>query len=296
MKRGLLALAAFLLLANLTIVVVRTQKEMPAPVATDPLTAFEAAMKRHDYAAAYRLTDLGVTTVVGGSSAISLQFFAAFARAHPLRDLTESGGAVHVPTTNVTISAPTGPLPSLSIDGVGVPLRPSRVKATVAAAFTYRYAVVVISGPHVLGVGPGPVTAGRMLSVAFSRSTAAFGVPLVASSAGYQRMVTALDAITRGCPDNLCLVAPCGGRGGEYVLDAWGIGTPPIVARALVGDRIVGPMPPNGWSIAVTFADQGQPPGLSGHEQTVQVRARYVFGFVGSSRGTLLDRCWVSHQ
>jgi hypothetical protein len=55
-------------------------------------------------------------------------------------------------------------------------------------------------------------------------------------------------------------------------------------------------MPPNGWSIAITFVDLGQPPGLGGKEQTRRVRARYVFGFDGGGRARLLDRCWVSHD
>jgi hypothetical protein len=204
-------------------------------------------------------------------------------------------GAVHVPTTNVMITTRTGPLPSLAVDGVAVRLQASRVKTrAVAAVFTYRYAVVMISGEHALNVSAGPVTAARSWAAGVQGATASVVISLGASSSGYERVVAALDAITRGCPDDLCLVAPCSGRGGEYVLDAWGIGTPPILARALVGDRVIAPMPPNGWSIAVTFADQGQPPGLSGHERTVQMRARYIFGFSSSGHAQLLDKCWVS--
>ena len=296
MKRGLLALAVALLLANLVVVVVRAQKESPH-VTVSPLAAFEAAIKRHDYKAAYELTDLGGIHVVGGSSAVTLAHFTAFERAHPLRNLTETQGTVQVPTTDVRISAPTGPLPSLAVDGVAVPLRTARVRSkTPAAAWVYNYVVVMISGSHTLAVGPGPVTAARTVPATLRGTSASTVVSLVASSAGRQRVIAALDAITRGCPDDQCLVAPCSGRGGEYVLDAWGIGTPPIVARELVGGRVIAPMPPDGWSIAVTFMDQGQPPGLSGHEQTVQIRARYVFGFIGAGRGTLLDRCWVSHR
>lgn len=296
MKRGLLALAAALLLANLGVVVARQQKQTPEPT-SDPLALFESAMRRHDYKVAYPLTDLGSVTVSGGSSAISRPFFAAFARAHPLGDLKVNDGLVHIPTTNVTISTSTGPLPNLSVDGVAVALRASRVNAgSPAAAYTYRYAVAMISGPHTLAVGAGFVTAARSLAVTFQGATASSAVSLSVSSRGDQRVVAALDAITRGCPGNLCLVAPCSGRGGEFVLDAWGIGTPPIVGRVLAGDRVIAPMPPDGWSIVVTFRDQGQPPGLGGHEKTEQIVARYVFGFDESGRGTLLDRCWVSHQ
>ena len=295
MKRGLLALAVALMLANLVVVVVRAQKETPHPTAS-PLAVFDAAIKRHDYKAAYALTDLGGIQIVGASSAVTLAHFTAFERAHPLTNLTVTDGNVHVSTTDVTITAPTGPLPSLSVDGVASPIRTGHIRSQGPAAWTYNYALVVISGPHVLTVGPGPVTAARSLPATFRGAKAPIVVPLVASSEGRQRVIAALDAITRGCPGDQCLVAPCSGRGGEYVLDAWGIGTPPIVARELVGGRVIAPMPPDGWSIAVTFMDQGQPPGLSGHEQTVQIRARYVFGFVGAGRGTLLDRCWVSHR
>ena len=283
-----------MLVANLVVVVVRAQKETPQP-SVDPLAAFDTAVTRHDYKAAYALTDLGGIQVVGGSSAITLAHFAAFERAHVLRNPTEIGGTVHIPTTDVTLTAPTGPLPTLAVDGVATPLRQQRIKASrAAAAWTYHYAVVVISGAHMLTIGPGPVTAVRTVPAEFRGTKASIAVPLAASSDGRQRVIGALDAITRGCPDDLCLVASCSGRAGEYVLDAWGIGTPPIVARDLVGDRVVGPMPPNGWSIAVTFMDQGQPPGLSGHEHTAQIRSRYTFGFVGRGRAQLLDKCWVS--
>jgi hypothetical protein len=293
-KRGLLALAVTLMLVDLLVVAVRAQKETPHPT-TSPMAAFDAAVRRHDYKAAYALTDLGGIQIVGASSAITLAHFAAFERAHPLHNLTLNDGTVHVPTTDVTISAHTGPLPSLTVDGVAVPVHAARVRSRApAAAWTYNYVVVAISGPHTLAVGAGPVTAARSLPAGFRGTKASFVVSLVASAQGNQRVVGALDAITRGCPGDLCLVAPCSGRGTEYALDAWGIGTPPIVARVLVGDRLIAPMPPDGWSIAVTFMDQGQPPGLNGHEQTAQIRARYVFGFVGNGRATLLDRCWVS--
>jgi hypothetical protein len=107
-------------------------------------------------------------------------------------------------------------------------------------------------------------------------------------------VTAALDAVVGTCPGQSCVVAPCTGRGTEYVVDAWGIGTPPIVGRVLVGDRIVAPMPPDGWSIAITFLDQGQPPGLSGKEQTRNLRVRFIFGFVAGGRAQLLDKCWVS--
>ncbi|HEV2685388.1 MAG TPA: hypothetical protein VGW79_01990, partial [Actinomycetota bacterium] len=271
MKRGLLALAVTLTVANLVVVVVRAQKNTLRP-AQNPLAAFDAATKRHDYKAAYALTDLGDIQVVGGSSAITLAYFTAFQRAHPLRDLTVQQGIVHVPTTDLMLTAPTGPLPSLAVDGVPVPLREQRLKTgrTTAAAWIYHYALVVISGPHTLAVGKGPVTAPRSLTGMVRGTTASIVVSLAASSSGDRRSTAALDAITGTCPDDSCLVAPCSGRGGEYVLDAWGIGTPPIVARALVGDQVIAPMPPDGWSIAVTFMDQGQPPGLSGHEKTAQ--------------------------
>ena len=294
MKRGLLGLAIALMLANLVVVVVRAQKETPQPTLS-PLAAFEAAVKRNDFKAAYALTDLGGVQVVGGSSAITLAHFTAFERVRPLRDLKVNEGTVQVPTTDVMITAPTGPLPSLTVDGVATPLRQQRLKVgRTAIAWTYHYAVVVISGAHTLTVGPGSVTAVRSLTAAFRGTKASIVVSLVANSDGRRRVIAALDAITRGCPDDLCLVASCSGRAGEYVLDAWGIGTPPIVTRELAGDRVIAPMPPNGWSIAVTFMDQGQPPGLNGHEHTAQIRSRYTFGFVGRARAQLLDRCWVS--
>jgi len=295
-KRALLALAAVLVLANVVVAAVRTQKPQKQTPPSSPLAAFNQALKHHDYRRAYALTDLSVLQVSGGSSAVTLTHFAAFVKAHGLGRLTLDQGLVHVPTTNLHLTATTGPLPSLAVDGVSVSLLTQRVKGGAgAAAWRYTYAIVVISGPHTLTVGPGPVTAGRSLTGAFRGNAASLSVPLGISSDGDSRVVEALDSITRTCSGSSCLVTPCGGHGPEYVLDAWGIGTPPIVARALVGTAVVAPMPPDGWSIAITFLDQGQPPGLSGSEQTAQLRARFVFGFVGQGRGSLLDRCWVSH-
>jgi hypothetical protein len=295
-KRALLALAAVLVLANVAVVVVRTQKEQKQPPAISLLAAFNEAVKRHDYRRAYALTDLTALTISGGSSAVTLAHFTAFVKAHGLGRLTLDQDLVHVPTTNLRLTATTGPLPSLAVDGVSVSLLKQPVKAKAgAAAWRYTYVIVVISGPHALTVGPGPVTAARSLTGAFKGDAATLVVTLGISSDGDKRVVEALDSITRTCSGESCLVTPCSGSGPEYVLDAWGIGTPPIVGRALVGASVIAPMPPNGWSIAITFLDQGQPPGLSGSEQTAQIRARFVFGFVGR-QGTLLDRCWVSHR
>lgn len=298
MKRRLLALAVALILANAVVVVVRARQEAPVEITLDPLVSFKDALRRHDYRRAYALTDLPLLKITGGSSAVTLAHFTVFVKAHGTGGFIVEQGLIHVPTTDLRLTATTGPFPSFSVDGVGVRLLAQRVKAgrVAAAAWRYTYVVVVISGPHALTVGAGPVTAVRSLTGTFRGNTASLGLALIASSDGNQRALAALDEITRGCPGDLCLVAPCTGRGPEYVLDAWGIGTPPIAARDLVGDRVVAPMPPNGWSIAITFLDQGQPPSLSGKEQTVQIRARYVFGFVGRGRGSLLDRCWVSYR
>lgn len=297
MKRALLALSVALALAGTVVLVVRAQRtELRPSPSIDPLAEFNTAVTRHDYRRAYALTDLPLLKVSGGSSAVTFAHFAAFARTHALERLAVEQGLVHIPTTDLRITALTGPLPSLSVDGVGVSLIAQRVKAgpVAAAAWRYSYAVVAISGPHSLTVGPGPVTAARSVAGVFRGDAASIDVSLVTSSSGDRRGTDALDSVIGTCPGDVCVVTPCTGHGPEYVLDAWGIGTPPIVARALVGDRVVAPMPPNGWSIAITFLDQGQPPGLSGKEQTAQVRARFVFGFVGRGRGFLLDRCWVS--
>jgi len=243
------------------------------------------------------LTDLPLLDVTGGgSSAVTLAHFTAFVKTHALGRLTVEQDLVHIPTTNLRVTAVTGPLPSLAVDGVGVSLRVQRVKAgsVAAAAWRYTYVIVVISGQHSLTVGSGPVTASRSFTGEFRREAASVDVSLAVSAAGNNRAAAALRSVVGTCPDDLCVFTPCSGRGSEIVVDAWGIGTPPIVARDLVGDRVIAPMPPNGWSMVITFLDQGQPPGLSGKEQTKQVRARYVFGFVGSGKPRLLDRCWVT--
>ena len=296
MKRGLLGLAVALILANAIVVVVRTQHQPPVVRTLDPLASFNDAIRRHDYRSAYALTDLRLLKISGASSAVTLAHFTAFVQKQRLGRLAAQQGLIHVPTTDLRITATTGPLPSLAVDGVGVSLLAQRVSAgrVAAAAWRYTYAIVVISGPHSLTVGPGPVTAVRSVAGVFRGVATSIDVSLVTSSGGDRRGTEALDSVIGTCPGESCVVTPCTGHGPEYVLDAWGIGTPPIVARTLVGDRVVAPMPPNGWSIAITFLDQGQTPGLSGKEQTAQVRARLVFGFVGPLRGTLLDRCWVS--
>jgi len=295
-KRGLLALAVALMLADAFVVVVRARHQVPAHISVDPSASFNDAIRRHDYRRAYELTDLPLLKISGASSAVTLPNFAAFANAHPLGRLSVEQGLVHIPTTDLRVTATTGPLPSLALDGIGIRLLSQRVKTGAVAAWRYTYVIVTISGPHALTIGPGPVTAGRSLSGVFRGDKASVDVSLALSSDGDRRLVGALDAITRTCSGDSCLVAPCTGHGPEYVLDAWGIGTPPIVGRVLVGDSVIAPMPPNGWSIAVTFLDQGQPPGLSGNEQTAQLRARFVFGFIDGNRGSLLDRCWVSHR
>jgi len=295
-KRALLAMAAALVLANVVVVAVRTQKEQKQTPPSSPLVAFNEALKHHDYRGAYDLTDLSVLKISGASSAVTVAHFTAFVKAHGLGRPAVEDGLVHIPTTNLRLTATTGPLPSLTVDGVGVSLLEQRVKPRGGAVviWRYTYVVVVLSGPHSLSVGSGPVTASRSVSGVFRGGTASIGLSLVTSPAGDRRATEALDSVIGTCPGNVCVVTPCGGHGPEYVLDAWGIGTPPIVARALVGNSVVAPMPPNGWSIAITFLDQGQPPGLSGKEQTAQVRARYIFGFVGNGRATLMDRCWVA--
>ena len=294
MRRAVLVLLVALALANLAVVVIRKQKHEPRPV-TGTLALFNEAVRHHDYLTAYGYTDLGDVQIPLSSSAITSAHFTAFEQAHPLHGLALSGGILHVPTTNLRLTATTGPLPSLAVDGVGVPLRAQPVQGGHApAAWRYTYTVVVISGPHSLAVGPGPVTASRALTGVFRGDAASLDVSLAASAAGNNRAAAALRSVVGTCPDDLCVFTPCSGGGSEIVVDAWGIGTPPVVARDLVGDRVIAPMPPNGWSMAITFLDQGQPPGLSGKEHTKQVRAQYVFGFVGSARPRLLDRCWVS--
>jgi hypothetical protein len=295
MRRALLVASLAMAVAATAVLFARTQHHQPPSSPGDPRLAFDAALHRHDYRRAYALTDLHLLKVSGASSALTLAHFTAWERAHPTPGLNLEQGLVHIPTTDVHITAPTGPLPSLAVDGVSAPLRAQRASGKGGAAvWTYRYVVVVISGPHSLTVGTGPVTAARSLTGVFRGDAASVDVSLVASDAGNNRAAAALRSVVGTCPDDLCVFTPCSGRGPEIVVDAWGIGTPPIVARALVGDRVIAPMPPNGWSVAITFADQGQPPGLNGKEQTRQVRARYVFGFVGGGRAQLLDRCWVS--
>ena len=296
MRRALLAASLAMTVVGTVVLVVRLPQQPTSPSQLqNPRAAFDDAIHRHDYRRAYAQTDLSVLKIVGGSSAVTLAHFAAFVEAHGVGAWVDIQGLVHVPTTNLHVTATTGPLPSLAVDGVGVTLRAQGVQGGRApAAWRYTYAVVVISGPHSLAVGPGPVTASRALTGVFRGDTASVDVPLAASATGNDRVTAALRSVVGTCPDSLCVFTPCSGRGSEIVVDAWGIGTPPIVARDLVGDRVIAPMPPNGWSMAITFLDQGQPPGLSGKEQTKQVRARYVFGFVGRGRPQLLDRCWVT--
>ena len=295
MRRALLAASLAMAVAAAGVLISRAQQQhAPSPVLLNPQAAFDDALHRHDYRRAYALTDLPFLTIKGGSSAVTLAHFAAFVRAHGLGRLTVEQGLVHVPTTNLRVTAITGPLPSLAVDAVGVSLVAQRVKTAgvAAAAWRYTYVIVVISGPHSLTVGTGPVTAARSLTGVFQGDAASVDVSLAASATGNNRAAAALRSVVGTCPDDLCVFMPCSGRGSEIVVDAWGVGTPPIVARELVGDRVIAPMPPNGWSVAITFLDQGQPPGLSGKEQTKQVRARYVFGFVGTGGPRLLDRCW----
>jgi len=296
MRRAIFAASLAMAVAGTAVLFARAQHHQSPPAPGDPRLAFAAALRRHDYRRAYALTDLPFLKVSGASSAVTLAYFTALERAHPLPGLTLEQGLVHIPTTDLHVTALTGPLPSVTVDGVLVRLIARRASGgkAVAAMWTYRYVVVVISGPHSLTVGPGPVTAARSLSAVFRGNTASIDVSLAASDAGNTRAAAALRSVVGTCPDDLCVFTPCSGRGPEIVVDAWGIGTPPIVARDLVGDRVIAPMPPNGWSMAITFLDQGQPPGLSGKEQTKQVRARYVFGFVGGGRAQLLDRCWVT--
>jgi len=295
MKRALLAASLAMAVAGTAVLVSRLpSSEQHPPTTTDPLAAFNAALRRHDYKRAFGLTDLSLIIVQGASPAIDVRYFSAVARSHRFADLTLSQGLVHIPTTALRLSAPTGPLPSAAIDGVSIRLRASRLRAKGPAAYTYRYSIVVISGPHTLTIGAGPVTAARTLEVRAAGSATAVAVPLAISGVGNRRVVFALDSIVRTCAGQSCVVTPCAGSGPEYVVDAWGIGTPPITARVLVGDRLIAPMPPNGWSIAITFVDQAQPPGLSGREQTKTLHTRFVFGFVGGGRAQLLDKCWVS--
>jgi hypothetical protein len=297
MRRVLLAASLAMAVAGAAVLIVRLPQhpEPPSPL-QNPRAVFDEALRRHDYRRAYGLTDLSLLKIVGGSSAVTLAHFTAFVKAHGVGGWAVVQGLVHVPTTNLHATATTGPLPSLSVDGVGVSLRAQRVKAgrVAAAAWRYTYALVVISGAHSLTVGSGPVTASRSLTGVFRGGAASVDISLAAGAAGNNRAAAALRSVVGTCPDDLCVFTPCSGGGPEIVVDAWGIGTPPIVARDLVGDRVIAPMPLNGWSMAITFLDQGQPPRLSGKEQTKQVRARYVFGFVGSGKPTLLDRCWVT--
>ena len=296
MRRALVAASLAMAVAGTAVLITRAPRHHPSVESLNPFTAFDAALHRHDYRRAYALTDLPLQKVVGGSSAVTPPHFIAFARAHSFGRLTIEQGMVHIPTTDLHVMALTGPLPSVAVDGVRISLLAQRVKAgrVAAALWRYTYGIIVISGPHTLTVGSGPLTASRSLTGVFHGNAASVAISLAASAEGNNRAAAALRSVVGTCPDDLCVFTPCSGRGSEIVVDAWGIGTPPIVARDLVGDRVIAPMPPNGWSMAITFLDQGQPPGLSGKEQTKQVRARYVFGFVGSGTPKLLDRCWVT--
>ena len=292
MKRALLAASLAMAVAGTAVLVSRLPSEQPVPPPGSPLSAFNAALRRHDYKQAYALTDLTLLTVQG-TAALDIRSFTAFVRAHHFQGLALSQGLVHIATTSLRLTAPTGPLPSLAIDGVPVPLRASRVRPASAAQYIYRYAIAVISGPHTLGIGAGPITAARALQVSAGGDATTVNVPL--SLGNIARTTRALDGVIGTCHvAEQCILAPCSGRGSQYVLDAWGIGTPPIVGRSLAGGSVVAPMPPDGWSVVITFIDQGQPPGISGKEQTRSLRARYVFGFGVGGRAQLLDKCWVS--
>jgi len=295
MRRTLVAASLAMAVIATAVLFARAQGQRSIPY-VNPYAGFDAALHGHDYRRAYALTDLPLEKVVGGSSAVTLPHFTAFVRAHPFGRLTIEQGLVHIPTTDLHVMALTGPLPSVAVDGVRISLLAQRVKAgrVAAALWRYTYGIIVISGPHTLTVGSGPVTASRSLTGVFQGNAASVAISLAASAEGNNRAAAALRSVVGTCPDDLCVFTPCSGHGSEIVVDAWGIGTPPIVARDLVGDRVIAPMPPNGWSMAITFLDQGQPPGLSGKEQTKQVRARYVFGFVESGTPKLLDRCWVT--
>ena len=184
MKRGLLALAVALMLADAFVVVVRARHQVPAHISVDPSASFNDAIRRHDYRRAYELTDLPLLKISGASSAVTLPNFAAFANAHPLGRLSVEQGLVHIPTTDLRVTATTGPLPSLALDGIGIRLLSQRVKTGAVAAWRYTYVIVTISGPHALTIGPGPVTAGRSLSGVFRGDKASVDVSLALSSDG----------------------------------------------------------------------------------------------------------------
>jgi len=315
LARGLLVYAIVLALAGVAVLGARTRHQT---VLGDPIPRYLNALARGDYATAYSYTDLDGFKLTGLSSGITSAHYTAFERAHAIRtwqrlsgnevELTYRNGrraratiaveetTIVVPVSTLVITAPTGPLPSIAIDGVPTPARAAANSATAAGTISYRYAIAVIRGVHHFSIGRGPVTAGRALVVNAAKPTVDARITLTISDEGSRRSAIALHSIVGTCPGETCVVAPCTGSGTDYVLDASGIGTPFIIARALIGDRVLAPMPAGGWAIAVTFDDLAQPPGLSGKEQTKTVRARYVFGFRRGHKPALLDRCWLPNR
>jgi hypothetical protein len=310
LERALLGLSIALALIGGVVISVRARIQT-APA--DPVAAYLNALVRHEYKTAYELTDLPRLRLPPSSSGITLRHFEAFQRAHPLQswrrlgrvaellapngtrtrvDLALDGGLVSVPVSTVEITAPTGPLPSLSIDGVSIPVRAVPLpSAPAVGSFRYRYALAVLRGVHTFDVGAGPVTA----PVRFRRNVnpgdntaERITIELRTSGKGNDAAARAIRAIMGTCPDDLCLVPPCAEKGATYVLES---GYDLIVGRAIVPK----PMPRDGWSIAVTFIDQAQPAVFKGGaERTTTLRARYTFGFVPGRQPQLLDRCWLA--
>jgi hypothetical protein len=313
-ERRLLAFAIVLAVAGGVVAINRGR--VPPTLSEDPVVEYLNALVRHDYRSAYELTDLSADRIPPSTSGLTRAHFEAFERARPLKSwrrvgndavLTYESGAgarvnfgvngdgVHIPVSIMTITSDHGPLPSLSVDRVSVAITPlpGLGKRTVGA-FRYRYGLVVIRGKHRFDVGAGAVTR----AIAFGRDVRVSGskvdavkLTLKLSARGNTAVATALRNMVIGtCPDDLCIVKPCGSGSTQYSLEA---GYDLIVRRELIG--VSGPAPRNGWAIAITFIDQAQPAVLKGgSERTTTLHARYIFGFVTGSKPKLLDRCWVS--
>jgi hypothetical protein len=307
LERALLGLSIALALAGGVLISARARIQTTP---RDPVAAYLDALVRRDYKTAYQLTNLPSLRVPPSSSGVTLEHFEAFRRAHPIEawhrvgnaaelrapdgtrmrvDFALEDGRVFIPVATVAITAPTGPLPSLSLDGVAIPVRAAALPATpVVGTFRYRYGLVVLRGAHTLEVGAGPVTAPVRVRLSSTKTAEGVTVALRTSAKGNQEAARAIRAIVGTCPDDLCLVPPCSEKGPAYVLET---GYDLIVGRTIVSE----PMPRDGWSIAVTFIDDAQPAVFkAGSERTTRLRARYTFGFVSGRTAQLLDRCWVS--
>jgi len=215
LERALLSFTILLAVAGGVVAVNRARHSHVN--ANDPVVEYLNALVRHDYVGAYKRTDLSADRIPASSSAITRAHFEAFERARPLKSWRRVGNAaelayqsgsrvrvnlainddgVHVPVSLLSITARGGPLPSLAVDNVPVPIVPLPGLGTRAVGgFRYRYGLVVISGRHRFDVGAGPVTAAQDLTRtvrASGRTVDSMTVVLSLSARGDQAVATAL--------------------------------------------------------------------------------------------------------